>query len=395
MKIFVYTAAIEAGFTPDTVVPDTPVSYTLGPGDVFTPKNSDGGFMGAIPLRTALAQSRNVVAVKLLTMVGPERVIEYAYRMGIKEKLEPVLSLALGACVVTPLEMASAVSVLANGGIRIEPTAIKMIRDSEGNIVEDHTYPRQEEVLSESTAYTMCEMLRGCVEHGTGTAAAIPGRQVAGKTGTTNDHRDAWFVGFTPQYSTAVWVGNDDYSRMWGAFGGTCAAPIWHDFMVYAHRNLPALAFGTTKGGMVSVLMCSESKKRAGARCPTTYKEFYRPGQVPMAFCDKHGRSPVPVVAGTSSHRSKPSTGSKPPEDRPEEVPEEAPAEIPTPVWMTRPVEVEVQPPGGGAPPASDGPGEPAEVAPVEPVEAAPVEIPQATPEEEPGGPPAQEAPGI
>lgn len=289
-KVIVYATAIESGYSPDSVVPDSPITYNLGDGEQWAPKNSDGKFMGSIPLRTALQYSRNVVAVRLLTMVGAERVIEYAYRLGIKERLEPNLSLALGSATVSPLEMASVFTVFPNGGVKIQPSGIKIIYDSDGNVVEDNTYPRQEEVLSESTAYTMCSMLRNAVENGTGSAAAIYGRPVGGKTGTTDEHRDAWFVGFTNQYTCSVWVGNDNYAKMWSAFGGDVAAPIWRSIMQVAHQDLPVEEFGVSKNGQVSVLMCSESKKRANAKCPTTYKEYFRSWEVPSTFCPLHGK---------------------------------------------------------------------------------------------------------
>ena len=377
-KVFVYTTAIESGYSPDTIVPDSPVSYDMGNGERWSPKNSDGSFMGNIPMRTALQYSRNVVAVRLLTLVGAERVIEYAYRMGIRERLEPNLSLALGSAVVSPLEMASAFSVFPNGGIRVQPTGVKIIYDSQGNVVEDHTFPSQEEVLSEATAFAMTEMLRNAVENGTGTGAIIPGRPVAGKTGTTDDHRDGWFVGFTPQMTTAVWVGNDNFSRMWNVFGGDVAAPLFRQIMQFAHKGLPVLQFGQLRGGQVSVLMCSESKKRANAKCPTTYKEYFRPDLVPTSFCPLHGRGELLPVAGARDKRDKDGdkkggpaqaspapgeegTGSELPADAPTAVPldlpQEAPAlevppvelptaipdEMPTPV--TPPVDVPMEAP--------------------------------------------------
>ena len=351
-KVFVYTTAIESGYTPDTVVPDSPISFPQGPGETWSPKNSDGRFMGNIPLRTALQYSRNVVAVRLLTLVGAERVIEYAYRMGIKERLEPNLSLALGSAVVSPLEMASAFSVFPNGGVRVHPTGVKIIYDSQGNVVEDHTFPQQEEVLSEATAFTMTEMLRNAVENGTGGGAIIPGRPVAGKTGTTDDHRDGWFVGFTPQFTTAVWVGNDNYSRMWQVFGGDVAAPLFRQIMQAAHKGLPVQQFGQLRGGQVSVLMCSESKKRANAKCPTTYKEYFKPSLVPLAFCPLHGRG-MPSALGVEGKKSgdgdskktseapasspSPSEGSETPADAPTSVPLEAPVEVPLQVPMDLP----------------------------------------------------------
>ncbi|MDO5295879.1 MAG: PBP1A family penicillin-binding protein [bacterium] len=287
-KTIVYATAIESGYSQNSVVPDQPVSYRDGTGEAWSPKNSDGTFMGNITLRTALQYSRNVVAVRLLTLVGADRVIEYAYRLGIKERLEPNLSLALGSCTVSPLEMATVFTCFPNGGIKIQPSGIKIIYDGEGNVVEDNTYPRREEVLSESTAYTMCSMLRNAVENGTGGGALIPGRPVGGKTGTTDEHRDAWFCGFTAQYTAAVWVGNDNYSRMWSAFGGDVAAPIWKSIMLYVHRGLPVKEFGVAQNGQVSVLMCSQSKERACAGCKVTYKEYFTPGSVPTRFCHIH-----------------------------------------------------------------------------------------------------------
>ncbi|MBQ7529213.1 PBP1A family penicillin-binding protein [bacterium] len=288
-KVFVYTTAVESGFSPDTIISDNAITYKVSDTETWSPKNSDGRFLGNIPMRTALMQSRNVAAVRLLTMVGAERVIEYAYRMGIKERLEPNLSLALGSAVVSPLEMASAFTCFPNGGIKIQPNAVKIVYDKDGNIIEDNSFPRQEEVLSESTAYTMCSMLQSAVEGGTGGGAAISGRAVAGKTGTTDDHRDCWFVGFTPEYSCAVWVGNDDYTRMWSAFGGDVAAPIWRSIISYAVRNKPASSFPKPNASMVSVLMCSESKCRANAKCPSTYKEYFRASSIPGNFCPIHG----------------------------------------------------------------------------------------------------------
>ena len=166
----------------------------------------------------------------------PEKVIQTAYRMGIKDKLEPHLSLALGSGVVTPLDMAAAVSVLANEGVRVEPTAIKKIVDSEGNVIEDNTFPSREVVLPATTAADMTDMMEGVIRAGTGTNARI-GRPAAGKTGTTDNYRDAWFVGFTPDLACAVWTGNDDFTRMNYAFGGNIPATIWGKFMKKAHKG--------------------------------------------------------------------------------------------------------------------------------------------------------------
>lgn len=325
-KVFVYTTAVESGYSPDTVIPDTPVTYKLGPTETWEPKNSDHAYMGAITMRQALQHSRNVVAVKLLTMVGAEKVIDFAYRMGIKEKLYPHLSLALGAVEVSPIEMAQAYTVLPNGGIKVEATPVKIIYDSDGNTIEDHTFPKQDDVLSESTAHLMIEMMRNVVEAGTGTTARIPGRQVAGKTGTTDDFRDAWFVGFTPEYTTAVWVGNDDNSQMSRSYGGDLPARIWQRFMAYAVKNLPVTTFDQVVDGKKQVLMCGDSKLRANARCPNTYKEFFKPDQVPK-FCTQHGQTTeetIPAPAPSASESPLPE-GPDPLETPPEELPLDLP----------------------------------------------------------------------
>ncbi|MGM9992938.1 MAG: transglycosylase domain-containing protein [Candidatus Bruticola sp.] len=330
-KVFVYTTAVESGFGPDTIISDSPTTYKISDMETWSPNNSDGKFLGNIPMVRALMGSRNVAAVRLLTMVGPERVIEYAYRMGIKERLEPNLSLALGSAVVTPLEMACAFTCFPNGGIKIQPSAIKMVYDNDGNIIEDNTFPRQEEVLSESTAYTMCSMLQSAVEGGTGYAAQIPGRSVGGKTGTTDDFRDGWFVGFTPQYTCAVWAGNDDYTSMWHAFGGDVSAPIWKAIMSFAVKDLPNKQFEKPKSGLVSVLMCSESKKRAGAKCFNTYKEYFRSGEVPSQFCPIHGGVTASISApkessyGNKNSSSESTSSAAPSETNPTPIPLDAP----------------------------------------------------------------------
>jgi membrane peptidoglycan carboxypeptidase len=190
----------------------------------------------------------------------------------------------------------------------------------------------------------MCEMLQNAVERGTGTAALLSDRPVAGKTGTTDDHRDGWFVGFTPQYTSAVWVGNDNFSRMWHVFGGDVAAPLFRQIMQFAHKGLPVMQFGQLRGGQVSVLMCSESKKRANAKCPTTYKEYFKPGMVPTAFCPLHGRGQAlplanPGPKASKSPDKKEETSEVPVEVEPQtELPVEAPTAVPLEVPTEEPI---------------------------------------------------------
>lgn len=230
-KIFIYAAALDAGYSPNQVVPDQKVVFKQQGSPDWAPVNSDGRFLGNIPLWQALAQSRNVVSARLVAALGPETVLTYAQRLGVGQKAQPWLSVALGAVETSPLEMASAAGTFANDGVRMDPTTIALVTDSHGRVLEDHRKPQGFHAVSASTARLLTGMLTMVVRQGTGTAASLSDRQVAGKTGTTDEARDAWFVGYTPEVTTAVWVGNDDHSPMWGCYGGTLPAFIWHDYM--------------------------------------------------------------------------------------------------------------------------------------------------------------------
>ncbi|GAC1537701.1 MAG: penicillin-binding protein 1A [Candidatus Velthaea sp.] len=259
-KVFVYTAAVDSGMPPSSIVEDTPVNYPMGDGTRWAPMDDDNRFFGAITLRYALAQSRNVVAVKLAQQLGIDRVIEYAKRMGIKEPLQANLSLALGSSVVTPLDMASGYSTLANGGVHVDPSPIRVVRDSLGSPILDNTYPQQTEVVSAGTAYVMTNMMTSVIKEGTGFPNAELGRPAAGKTGTTSDFRDAWFVGFTPDLVTAVWLGNDNYKRMYESYGGNIPARIWARFMKAALAKTPKHDFVLPAGEVRKVTLCGSNK---------------------------------------------------------------------------------------------------------------------------------------
>jgi penicillin-binding protein 1A len=241
-KPFVYYTAFATGrFTPASSVADTPVSYPDGY-KLYSPRNYDGSFMGNIPIRTALELSRNVPAVKLGQAVGIDQVIEVCRTLGIKSPMNAVTSLPLGAVDLTPMEMAGAYATFANNGWHSDPTFIVQVTDSSGNILLDNT-PKPQLVLDPWAAASLNDVLQGVIARGTGTRAQI-GRPAAGKTGTTDSQRDVWFVGYVPQLSAAVWVGNDNYSPMGsGATGGTYAAPVWKDFMQQALVNVPVQGF--------------------------------------------------------------------------------------------------------------------------------------------------------
>jgi penicillin-binding protein 1A len=256
-KLYVYTAAIDSGMPANTIVDDSPVSYPMGDGTMWSPMDDDNRFLGDITLRTALELSRNVVAVKLADRVGLDKIIDYAHRMGVTATLEPNLSLALGSSVVTPLDQATGYATIANQGIHIDPSAIRLVKDSLGNPVLDDQYPQASEVVSAGTAYIITTMLEDVINHGTGYPNAIIGRPAAGKTGTTSDFRDAWFVGFTPDLVTAVWFGNDDYTRMTEAYGGGVPAMTWAHFMKAALNGVAKHDFTMPADQVVRLAGCS------------------------------------------------------------------------------------------------------------------------------------------
>jgi penicillin-binding protein 1A len=231
-KPFVYTAAIDRGFTPSTILLDTPVSYSAGPGQPpYSPRDYDGKYQGAITLRHALEQSRNVPAVRTMDQIGPRQVVEYARRFGLQGPMEPYLSTALGSAEASLLEMTAAYSVFPNQGVLMKPYQILKVVDRQGNLLEENR-PQPREAIRADTAYVMTSLMRGVVQRGTGAAAAALEWPLGGKTGTTNDYTDAWFTGFDPNVSLGVWVGHDDRKALGPAETGAMAAlPIWIDVM--------------------------------------------------------------------------------------------------------------------------------------------------------------------
>lgn len=231
-KVIVYTAAIDRGFTPTTILLDAPVSYPAGPGQpLYTPQNYDGTFEGPITLRHALEKSRNIPAVRTMAQIGPEQVAAYARRFGFDRPLPPYLSVALGAAEWTLLGITSAYSVFPNQGVRMVPYAVGTVRDRDGNLLEENR-PRPQEVIRADTAFIMTSLLEGVIDRGTAARAAAIPWPLGGKTGTVDDFTDAWFVGFDPAITVGVWVGYDQKRTIYyGADGAGVALPIWMDFM--------------------------------------------------------------------------------------------------------------------------------------------------------------------
>ncbi|HNZ64260.1 MAG TPA: PBP1A family penicillin-binding protein [Smithella sp.] len=249
-KPIIYTAAFDKGMTPATVFDDAPIAVNdvSQENGVWSPKNFDGKFMGPITMRTALVLSRNVVTVKILQEIGIDYAISYAMNMGITSPLDHALSLALGVSGVTLQELVQVYGVLANQGQKVTPYFIKKIVDRTGNVFEE-TKVQPEQVIDPRIAYIATHVMQDVVTMGTGTRVRSIGRPVAAKTGTTNDTRDAWFIGMTPSLIAGVWVGFDQEASLGSQeVGGRAAAPIWLYFMEKTLQNTPVESFPVPEG---------------------------------------------------------------------------------------------------------------------------------------------------
>ncbi len=288
-KIFVYTAAIDNGVTPCDIIMDDPIIMENLDSTEWRPGNFDGEFRGPITVRDALARSINIPAIKMGDQVGQETVIRYARRMGIRSELRPYRSIALGTFEVSLLELTSAVGVLGTSGIRAEPIAITKIEARDGRILEENL-PRRSEAISAQTAYVMTTMLQSVVDEGTGRSIRARGitRNLAGKTGTTDEFGDAWFVGFSPDLAAGVWVGFDERRSMGrNETGARAALPIWIDFMTGALEAIPDRPFPEPHG-IVRREICPESGLLATSNCPGPRMEVFISGTEPLRFCNMH-----------------------------------------------------------------------------------------------------------
>lgn len=280
-KPIIYAAALENGLTAATVIVDSEVEYPAGGGKIWKPKNYDNSHRGPVTMREALTHSINIVSVKILEKTGADFAVQFAKRLGFTSKIEPNLSLALGAASVSPLELTSAYSVFANKGVYQQPFSIIRVTDSDGNLLEERkaapllpptlqnapvpqaempnpasglpaqqppgsaVTPLAPPAVSPQVSYIVTNLMESVVQSGTGHRASAISRPVAGKTGTTNEMKDAWFVGYVPQLVTGVWVGFDNQERSLGAggSGGQAAAPVWADYMIRAVANIPVERF--------------------------------------------------------------------------------------------------------------------------------------------------------
>ncbi len=303
IKPLIYAAALEKGFTASTIFNDAPVSYDWGNGQMWSPHNYGGDQYGDLSLRQALAYSNNVIAVKLLNDIGVPYFVDFANRIGLPLRSPNYLSLALGTEEVTLHDLVSVYSSFANGGMRPQSRMILRVYDRNRRAWTE-TPPVVTSVLSPATAYVTTQMLRDVLTYGTARSLKSFSlkRQAAGKTGTTDDYRDTWFIGYTPQIITGVWVGYDRPRPGGPGFtGGAICAPIWGRFMRGALAAKPVVDFSQPET-VISALIDPATNQLATSLCPTKRREFYVMGTQPLIPCQKHGGEaiepaiPMPAV---------------------------------------------------------------------------------------------------
>jgi penicillin-binding protein 1A len=327
-KPLIYAAALEKGYTPSTVLMDSPVEYSdHDGGNYWAPKNYDKNFMGPITFRNALAHSRNVVTVKILEDIGVGYALNYIKKLGIESPIKRNLSVALGTSGISMLELTSSFAVFANGGEKVKPILIKKIATMKGEVLEentpyvdleepeeaeentDHPSPvTRERVISPQNAFIMTHLLEGVVQHGTGQRAKTLGRPVAGKTGTSSDYADAWFIGYNPSLLAAVWVGFDDKTSLGkNETGARSALPIWISFMNRALSNTPPEPF-RVPGGIHLVRVNLESGLPANGDSKESILEAFVDENTPLGK-EGHGKEDPPPVTPNGKGPSKGSQG--------------------------------------------------------------------------------------
>lgn len=287
-KPIIYTAALEHGFSPATIIQDEPFSYIdEWSGELWEPRNHKGDYLGPMTLRRGLEQSRNVVTARILQAITPQVGVTYAKKFGISSDLKPFMSLGLGAFEVTLQEMVEAFTVFANYGVRVDSYFIRSIRDLNNNIIEEN-YPERKQVIEKETAFIMNYLLQGVVRSGTGWRARALPAPVGGKTGTTNDFTDAWFIGFTPTLTVGVWVGFDQKKSLgWEQTGSEAALPIFIRFMENYLNKYPETGKFRPPSGVYMIDIDKYTGRLVTPDCLYRLSEAFLPGTEPLEFCNE------------------------------------------------------------------------------------------------------------
>lgn len=289
-KPFVYAAALAAGYTPATILDDSPIEVD-DEGRIWRPENFGGEYAGPLTLRRALMRSANAATVRLSQAIGERRVAALAHRSGIRSRMNAVPALALGALEVTPLELVTAYAPFANGGVRVQPYLISRIEAGDGTVLWRAPAPQPEQVLARGEAFQMTSMLRSVVDQGTGRVLREMGVRgpVAGKTGTTNNGADVWFIGFTPTLAAGVWFGYDSPRPIApNASGGRLAAPAWAMFYLDGwHERTPSRAWSPPTD-LIERRIDAFNGDLANEWCPVIQREWFKPGTEPTRICREH-----------------------------------------------------------------------------------------------------------
>lgn len=287
-KPIIYTAALENGFSAATIIQDEPFSYVdEWTGELWEPRNHKGDYLGPLTLRRGLELSRNVVTARILQTITPEVGLRYARKFGITSDLKPFMSLSLGAFEVTLKEMVEAFTVYANLGMRVNAYFIRSIRDQDNNIIEENA-PERKQVIEKETAFIMNYLLQGVVRSGTGWRARALPAPVGGKTGTTNDFTDAWFIGFTPSLTVGVWVGFDQKKSLGNEMTGSeAAAPIFVRFMENYLKKFPETGKFKPPSGIYMIDIDKYTGKLVTPDCLYALSEAFLPGSEPLEFCNE------------------------------------------------------------------------------------------------------------
>lgn len=289
-KPFVFAAALDNGYTAADIENDSALVIRIPGQPDYRPKNYDQKYLGRMTLRRALALSRNIIAVRLCEKIGPEVVAQYASLMGIEHRIPAYYSIALGSIDLSLLEMTNAFNTIANQGIRLTPFMITKIVDDQGHVLEEH-HPEPRLAIRPQTAYVLTSMMQSVVNEGTATTIRALGftGPAAGKTGTTDDYTDAWFIGFTPTLTCGVWIGYDKKRTIFrGATGGVIAAPVWGELMKQVYQD--TLSTFPVPPEIVTLPICEGSGKLATPLCPRARYEVFIRGTEPTASCPLHSR---------------------------------------------------------------------------------------------------------
>jgi len=288
-KPFIYLAAIENGYTPADIILDAPVVLDLPNGDVWKPSNFTERFEGEVSMRHALDFSINIAAIRLLMALGPISAINCAHRLGVKSRLENVYALALGVSEVSLLELTNAYATIAAGGVRSDPILVAKVVDREGKVLEEN-FSYREEVLDRQTNFMITNLMESVVDNGYGRTARRMGfmEPAAGKTGTTDECTDAWFVGFSTEIAVGVWAGFDEKLSMGRRMtGGRVSCPVWANIMMAHYRDHKGDPFPEPEG-IVRRVICEESGLLMSTGCPEVRREVFIEGTEPRRYCDRH-----------------------------------------------------------------------------------------------------------